>query len=166
MQFLRRQLIRNCHVWLYFQIGKSDPSFPIQKKRASREFLRTKAHLRARTNTFGAVWFPFFWHIYTLTCLLSYTFTSLCKKEQFLNLLQFKFVLKFFKYSCFSSILLCDANFQMIEYAAGFLSFIMKNFCMFEGGGGGRHLQNLMHFIYWWDVIGVDHASCGVQKIV
>ncbi|KAL5183857.1 Asparagine--tRNA ligase, chloroplastic/mitochondrial [Glycine soja] len=36
-------------------IGKSDPSFPIQKKRASREFLRTKAHLRARTNTFGAV---------------------------------------------------------------------------------------------------------------
>ncbi|KAL2321570.1 hypothetical protein Fmac_025949 [Flemingia macrophylla] len=36
-------------------IGKSDPSFPIQKKRVSREFLRTKAHLRARTNTFGAV---------------------------------------------------------------------------------------------------------------
>ncbi|KAK7265930.1 hypothetical protein RJT34_33555 [Clitoria ternatea] len=36
-------------------IGKSDPSFPIQKKRVSREFLRTKAHLRTRTNTFGAV---------------------------------------------------------------------------------------------------------------
>ncbi|CAK8562731.1 unnamed protein product [Lathyrus sativus] len=36
-------------------VGKSDPSFPIQKKRVSREFLRTKAHLRARTNTFGAV---------------------------------------------------------------------------------------------------------------
>ncbi|KAL5999817.1 hypothetical protein ACLOJK_038103 [Asimina triloba] len=37
-------------------IGKCDPSaFPIQKKRASREFLRTIAHLRARTNTFGAV---------------------------------------------------------------------------------------------------------------
>ncbi|KAL6896724.1 hypothetical protein ACP4OV_007296 [Aristida adscensionis] len=37
-------------------IGKSDPtSFPIQKKRASREFLRTVAHLRPRTNTFGAV---------------------------------------------------------------------------------------------------------------
>ncbi|MED6215756.1 hypothetical protein PIB30_001377 [Stylosanthes scabra] len=36
-------------------VGKSDPSFPIQKKRASREFLRTKAHLRPRTNTFGAV---------------------------------------------------------------------------------------------------------------
>ncbi|PSS11535.1 Asparagine--tRNA ligase [Actinidia chinensis var. chinensis] len=36
-------------------IGRSDPSFPIQKKRVSREFLRTKAHLRPRTNTFGAV---------------------------------------------------------------------------------------------------------------
>lgn len=36
-------------------IGKSDPSFPIQKKRVSREFLRSKAHLRPRTNTFGAV---------------------------------------------------------------------------------------------------------------
>ncbi|CAH9144271.1 unnamed protein product [Cuscuta epithymum] len=36
-------------------VGKSDPSFPIQKKRASKEFLRTKAHLRPRTNTFGAV---------------------------------------------------------------------------------------------------------------
>lgn len=38
------------------QIGKSDPSaYPIQKKRATREFLRTIAHLRPRTNTFGAV---------------------------------------------------------------------------------------------------------------
>eukprot|EP00261_Vitis_vinifera_P032506 XP_019073749.1 PREDICTED: asparagine--tRNA ligase, chloroplastic/mitochondrial isoform X3 [Vitis vinifera] len=36
-------------------VGKSDPSFPIQKKRVSREFLRTKAHLRPRTNTFGAI---------------------------------------------------------------------------------------------------------------
>ncbi|KAF4389499.1 asparagine--tRNA ligase, chloroplastic/mitochondrial [Cannabis sativa] len=36
-------------------VGKSDPSFPIQKKRVSKEFLRTKAHLRPRTNTFGAV---------------------------------------------------------------------------------------------------------------
>nr|GMD81016.1 asparagine--tRNA ligase, chloroplastic/mitochondrial-like [Ipomoea batatas] len=36
-------------------VGKSDPSFPIQKKRVTREFLRTKAHLRPRTNTFGAV---------------------------------------------------------------------------------------------------------------
>ncbi|KAH7568540.1 hypothetical protein JRO89_XS06G0012600 [Xanthoceras sorbifolium] len=35
-------------------VGKSDPSYPIQKKRVSREFLRTKAHLRPRTNTFGA----------------------------------------------------------------------------------------------------------------
>ncbi|GJN07436.1 hypothetical protein PR202_ga25268 [Eleusine coracana subsp. coracana] len=38
-------------------IGKCDPTtFPIQKKRVSREFLRTVAHLRPRTNTFGAVW--------------------------------------------------------------------------------------------------------------
>ncbi|KAL5716745.1 asparagine--tRNA ligase [Ranunculus cassubicifolius] len=36
-------------------VGKSDSSFPIQKKRVTREFLRTKAHLRPRTNTFGAV---------------------------------------------------------------------------------------------------------------
>ncbi|KAG6416255.1 hypothetical protein SASPL_123681 [Salvia splendens] len=36
-------------------VGTSDPSFPIQKKRVSKEFLRTKAHLRPRTNTFGAV---------------------------------------------------------------------------------------------------------------
>ncbi|KAH9611030.1 hypothetical protein KSS87_015320 [Heliosperma pusillum] len=36
-------------------VGKSDSSFPIQKKSVSREFLRTKAHLRPRTNTFGAV---------------------------------------------------------------------------------------------------------------
>ncbi|KAL8160326.1 hypothetical protein V2J09_001863 [Rumex salicifolius] len=36
-------------------VGKSDPSYPIQKKRVTREFLRTKAHLRPRTNTFGAV---------------------------------------------------------------------------------------------------------------
>ncbi|WOL10518.1 asparagine--tRNA ligase, chloroplastic/mitochondrial [Canna indica] len=37
-------------------IGKSDPStYPIQKKRATREFLRTIAHLRPRTNTFSAV---------------------------------------------------------------------------------------------------------------
>ncbi|KAK9274675.1 hypothetical protein L1049_021926 [Liquidambar formosana] len=36
-------------------VGKSDPSYPIQKKRASREFLRIQAHLRPRTNTFGAI---------------------------------------------------------------------------------------------------------------
>jgi len=39
----------------FMQVGKSDSSFPIQKKRVSREFLRTKAHLRPRTSTFGAV---------------------------------------------------------------------------------------------------------------
>ncbi|NVB38398.1 asparagine--tRNA ligase [Pseudenhygromyxa sp. WMMC2535] len=36
-------------------IGLADPSFPLQKKRHGFEFLREQAHLRARTNTFGAV---------------------------------------------------------------------------------------------------------------
>src|SRR5690606_16430592 len=36
-------------------VGLADPSFPLQKKRHGFEYLRTIAHLRARTNTFGAV---------------------------------------------------------------------------------------------------------------
>jgi asparaginyl-tRNA synthetase len=36
-------------------VGRADPDFPLQKKRHSFEFLRTIAHLRTRTNTFGAV---------------------------------------------------------------------------------------------------------------
>jgi asparaginyl-tRNA synthetase len=36
-------------------IGLADSTFPLQKKRHTFEFLRTVAHLRARTNTFGAV---------------------------------------------------------------------------------------------------------------
>ncbi len=37
-------------------LGRSDAeTYPIQPKRHSFEFLRTQAHLRARTNTFGAV---------------------------------------------------------------------------------------------------------------
>ena len=37
-------------------LGRSDPdNYPLQKKRHSFEFLRTIAHLRPRTNTFGAV---------------------------------------------------------------------------------------------------------------
>jgi asparaginyl-tRNA synthetase len=37
-------------------IGTADPeTYPIQKKGATMEFLRTVAHLRPRTNTFGAV---------------------------------------------------------------------------------------------------------------
>jgi len=36
-------------------VGASDPSFPLQKKRHSFEFLRTIAHLRVRSNAFGAV---------------------------------------------------------------------------------------------------------------
>ncbi len=36
-------------------IGPADESYPMQKKRHSFEYLRTVAHLRPRTNTFGAV---------------------------------------------------------------------------------------------------------------
>ncbi len=35
--------------------GASDPSYPLQKKRHSMEYLRTIAHLRPRSNTFSAV---------------------------------------------------------------------------------------------------------------
>jgi asparaginyl-tRNA synthetase len=36
-------------------LGECDPSFPLQKKRHSFEYLRNIAHLRPRTNTYGAV---------------------------------------------------------------------------------------------------------------
>lgn len=36
-------------------IGSADETYPLQKKRHSFEYLRTIAHLRPRTNTFGAV---------------------------------------------------------------------------------------------------------------
>jgi asparaginyl-tRNA synthetase len=36
-------------------LGKADPEYPLQKKRHGFEFLRTIAHLRNRTNTYGAV---------------------------------------------------------------------------------------------------------------
>lgn len=36
-------------------VGEADQSFPLQKKRHSFEYLREIAHLRPRTNTFGAV---------------------------------------------------------------------------------------------------------------
>ncbi|MBR1722351.1 MAG: asparagine--tRNA ligase, partial [Treponema sp.] len=36
-------------------LGKCPSDYPIQKKAATMEFLRENAHLRARTNTFGAV---------------------------------------------------------------------------------------------------------------
>lgn len=36
-------------------IGKADSNYPLQKKRHGFEFLREHAHLRVRTNTFGAV---------------------------------------------------------------------------------------------------------------
>jgi asparaginyl-tRNA synthetase len=36
-------------------VGSADESYPLQKKRHTFEYLRTIAHLRPRTNTFGAV---------------------------------------------------------------------------------------------------------------
>lgn len=36
-------------------VGEVDPSYPLQKKRHSDEYLRTIAHLRPRTNKFGAL---------------------------------------------------------------------------------------------------------------
>ena len=36
-------------------VGLSDPSYPLQKKRHTVEYLRTQAHLRPRTNLFSAV---------------------------------------------------------------------------------------------------------------
>ena len=36
-------------------LGAADSSYPLQKKHHSLEFLRSVAHLRPRTNTFGAV---------------------------------------------------------------------------------------------------------------
>ena len=38
--------------------GTSTPDYPLQKKRHTLEYLRTIPHLRARTNTFQAVFFP------------------------------------------------------------------------------------------------------------
>jgi len=36
-------------------LGEADPQYPLQKKRHSFEYLRSIAHLRVRSNTFGAV---------------------------------------------------------------------------------------------------------------
>lgn len=36
-------------------LGETDPSYPLQKKRHTDEFLRTIAHLRPRTNKYGAL---------------------------------------------------------------------------------------------------------------
>jgi asparaginyl-tRNA synthetase len=36
-------------------VGACPPDYPLQKKRHSQEFLRSIAHLRARTNTISAV---------------------------------------------------------------------------------------------------------------
>ncbi|EAT15217.1 asparagine--tRNA ligase [Desulfuromonas acetoxidans] len=43
------------HVSELTVIGNADPSYPLQKKRHTFEYLRSIAHLRPRSNTFGAV---------------------------------------------------------------------------------------------------------------
>ncbi|WP_321530651.1 asparagine--tRNA ligase [uncultured Desulfuromonas sp.] len=43
------------HVSKLNVIGNADPSYPLQKKRHTFEYLRSIAHLRPRSNTFGAV---------------------------------------------------------------------------------------------------------------
>jgi len=59
--------------------GVADPeTFPLQKKRHSNEFLRTIAHLRPRTNTFGAV--------FRLRSALSFAVHSFFTERGFVNL--------------------------------------------------------------------------------
>ena len=43
------------HATEVMMLGDCPENYPIQPKRHTREFLRENAHLRARTNTFGAV---------------------------------------------------------------------------------------------------------------
>ena len=43
------------HVLQVYEVGEAGEDFPLQKKRHSFEFLREIAHLRPRSNTFGAV---------------------------------------------------------------------------------------------------------------
>ncbi|MDY0189469.1 MAG: asparagine--tRNA ligase [Desulfuromonas sp.] len=43
------------HVTTIVQLGESDSSYPLQKKRHSFEYMRSIAHLRPRANAFGAV---------------------------------------------------------------------------------------------------------------
>ncbi|XP_010518722.1 PREDICTED: asparagine--tRNA ligase, chloroplastic/mitochondrial-like isoform X2 [Tarenaya hassleriana] len=56
------QCVMNSDAQGYDQIGKCDASYLIQKKRISREFLRTKAHLRqeqtllGRSQELGMLW--------------------------------------------------------------------------------------------------------------
>lgn len=63
-----------------FQVlGTADPeTYPLQKKRHSNEFLRTIAHLRPRTNTFGAV--------FRLRSTLSYAVHKFFTEQGFYNL--------------------------------------------------------------------------------
>ncbi|HMO17849.1 MAG TPA: asparagine--tRNA ligase [Oligoflexia bacterium] len=60
-------------------LGPADPeTYPLQKKRHSNEFLRTIAHLRPRTNTFGAV--------FRLRSLLQFAIHEFFNKQGFTHL--------------------------------------------------------------------------------
>jgi asparaginyl-tRNA synthetase len=56
-------------------LGTAGPDYPLQKKRHTDEFLREKAHLRARTNKFGAV--------FRLRSLCSYAVHSFFRERGF-----------------------------------------------------------------------------------
>ncbi|MGL4630331.1 MAG: asparagine--tRNA ligase [Leadbetterella sp.] len=58
--------------------GAADETFPMQPKKHSLEFLREKAHLRFRTNTFGA--------IFRIRHTLSYAIHTFFHNEGFFNL--------------------------------------------------------------------------------
>ncbi|MCL4147736.1 UNVERIFIED_CONTAM: hypothetical protein GTU68_054366 [Idotea baltica] len=59
-------------------IGASHPDYPLQKKRHTNEYLRTIAHLRPRTNTFGAV--------FRLRSKISYAIHSFFQERNFVHL--------------------------------------------------------------------------------
>ncbi|MBC2605073.1 asparagine--tRNA ligase [Pelagicoccus albus] len=56
-------------------VGEADESFPLQKKRHSNEYLREIAHLRPRTNLFGA--------IFRIRSKLAYAIHSFFQEKQF-----------------------------------------------------------------------------------
>lgn len=59
-------------------VGASHPEYPLQKKRHSNEYLRTIAHLRPRTNTFGAV--------FRLRSKISYAIHTFFQERNFVHL--------------------------------------------------------------------------------
>lgn len=59
-------------------VGASDPDYPLQKKRHTNEYLRTIAHLRPRTNTYGAV--------FRLRSKISFAIHSFFQERNFVHL--------------------------------------------------------------------------------